>query len=132
MNGPSVVSTSPLATRTTVAVSGSCRRPEKTQAPADIISFSRVLTCFHDCCISWSVIGSLTSPSTLWTDNRYCAIVKPPCDGRAHSRLSSHTTNGPRPDRQVYPGIRRGRDGSKRARDRHGEGACSCPRTSGY
>ena len=34
-----MVTTSPSAMRTTVAVSGSCRRPEKTQAPADFISW---------------------------------------------------------------------------------------------
>src|SRR5437763_14945055 len=28
-----------------------------------------------DCRISSSVIGSRASPSTLWTDNRYCVIV---------------------------------------------------------
>src|SRR6266542_560888 len=53
--------------RTTVAVSGSWRRPEKTQAPADFISPS--------------VIGSRTSPSTLWTDSRYRAMVVLPAMG---------------------------------------------------
>src|SRR6266508_368135 len=67
--------------RTTVAVSGSWRRPEKTQAPADFISPSRTPSCLWDCCISSSVIGSRTSPSTLWTDSRYRAMVVLPAMG---------------------------------------------------
>src|SRR5213078_2369284 len=38
-------------------------------------------------CISSSVIGSPTSPSTLWTDNRYCVMV-PPHGGRAPHALT--------------------------------------------
>src|SRR5438270_11685912 len=75
MKGPSVVSTVPLETRTTVAVSGSCRRPPKTQAPVDFNSASSMPSCLWNCCICSSVIGALAWPSTLWTDNRYCGIV---------------------------------------------------------
>ena len=85
--GPSVV-TSPAAIRTTVAVSGSCRRPEKTQAPAACNSCSRTRICLQDCCISSSVIGSRVSPSTLWTDNKYRGMVLPPVAGRVRSRRS--------------------------------------------
>src|SRR6266508_2950321 len=74
--------------RTRVAVSGSCRRPEKTQAPVDFISSSSTWICFQDCCISSWVIGSPTSPSTVWTDNRYCAMVVLPSLGAGTSRLS--------------------------------------------
>src|SRR5207248_5757341 len=71
----SVVSTLPSDTRTTVAVPGSLRRPEKNNAPSDFISSSSTPIALQDCCICSSVIGSPTSPSTLWTDNRYWAIV---------------------------------------------------------
>src|SRR5437870_5343655 len=69
--------------RTTVAVSGPCRAPPKTQAPADFSSSLRTWISFQDCCISSSVIGSPTSPSMLLTDNRYCAMVVLPRGGRA-------------------------------------------------
>src|SRR5439155_9587023 len=88
--------------RTTVAVSGSCRRPEKTQAPVDLNSSSSTWICFQDCCMSSGVIGSPTSPSTVWTDNRYCPMVVLPRDGRAspashhfHERPSPRLTHAP-------------------------------------
>ena len=90
--GPSVVTTSPAAIRTTVAVSGSCRRPEKTQAPAACNSCSRTWICFQDCCISSSVIGSRVSPSTLWTDNKYRGMVLPPVAGRVGPALTQLRT----------------------------------------
>lgn len=74
-----MVTTPPSDMRTTVAVSGSCRRPEKTQAPADFSSWLRTWICFQDCWISSSVIGSRTSPSTLCTDNKYWVMVDLPC-----------------------------------------------------
>ena len=42
--GPSVMSTSPSAARSTVAVSGGCRPPVNTQAPAALSSASTALT----------------------------------------------------------------------------------------
>src|SRR5918996_212021 len=73
--GPSVVRTSPSDTRTTVAVSGSCRRPEKPQAPLDFISRSMVPIRRPSSCISSSVRGSRVSSSTVCVDNRYFVIA---------------------------------------------------------
>src|SRR6266542_3711753 len=87
--------------RTTVAVSASVRRPAKTQAPDAFISSLRTWICFQDRCTSSSVIGSPTSPSTLWTDNRYCAMVVLLVMG-GHFPPLTPTTKGPRPDRQAY------------------------------
>jgi hypothetical protein len=39
--------------------------PAKTQAPADFSSSLSALIFAHECCISSSVIGSRTSPSTV-------------------------------------------------------------------
>ena len=52
-NGPSVTSTSPPAARSTVAVSGGCRPPVNTQAPAALSSASTASTS--------RMIGSRTS-----------------------------------------------------------------------
>jgi hypothetical protein len=85
--------------RTTVAVPGSCRAPPKSQAPADFISSSRTPTRSMNCRISSSVIGSPTSPSTLWTDNKYFMVVLLVLGG--HIPPLTPTTNAPRPDRHV-------------------------------
>src|SRR6266536_1872367 len=83
------------------AVAGSVRRPEKTKAPTDFISSSRTWISSQDRCISSSLIAGPTSPSTLCTDNRYCAMVVLLVMGGPFPLLTP-TTNGPRPDRQVY------------------------------
>jgi hypothetical protein len=55
--GPSVMTTSPALTRTTVVARGSWRAPPNTNVPLASISASRAATRFTKVCISSGVLG---------------------------------------------------------------------------
>src|SRR6266487_2470788 len=71
-NGPSVVSTSPSWTRTTVAMLGGCSPPANTHTPAALSVVLKAATSVYICCI-FSVGGSGLS-ATECTLSKYCFI----------------------------------------------------------
>ena len=102
-NGPSVRMISPSAcARATVAVDAGCRPPPNTHTPSRLISsLSASTSAYMRSIVS---CGGSSSPSIMYTDNRYCVIVNPPSRvGSAPYRPSITPTNGDRPKSTHLP-----------------------------